>query len=63
MKQPNFLRLDTNSQKLQVDQKFFGSAWSKMGVVNLVSGLKIDCISRITDFLHASTNSRKLKDD
>ena len=39
MKQPHFLHVDTNSQKLKVDQRFFGWAWSKMGVANLVSGL------------------------
>ena len=31
--------VDTNSQKLKVDRKFFGSAWYKMGVPNLVCGL------------------------
>ena len=39
MKQLNSLHVDTNSQKLKVDQNFFGWEWSKMGVVNLVSGL------------------------
>ena len=39
MKQPHFLYVDTNSQKLKVYQKFFGCAWSEMGVTNLVSGL------------------------
>ena len=35
MKHPHFLLVDTNSQKLKVGRKFFGLAWSKMGVVNL----------------------------
>ena len=34
-----FLQVDTNSQKLKVDQKCFGWVWSKMGLANLVSGL------------------------
>ena len=38
MKQPHFLQADTNSQKLKVDWKIFGGAWSKMSVANLVSG-------------------------
>ena len=37
MKQPHFLHVDANSQKLKVDLKVFGGAWSKMSVVNLVS--------------------------
>ena len=40
MKQPNILHIDTNSQKWKVDGKFFGCAWSKMDVINLVSGLE-----------------------
>ena len=39
MKQPHFLHVDTNSQKLKVDRKVFSWAWSKMAVANLVSGL------------------------
>ena len=39
IKQCNSLHVDTKSQKLKVDRKFFGWAWSKRGVVNLVSGL------------------------
>ena len=39
MKQPIFLYVDTNSQKLKVDRKIFSWIWSKMAVVNLVSGL------------------------
>ena len=39
MKQPDFLHVDTNSQKLKVDWKVFGGAWSKISVANLVSGL------------------------
>ena len=40
MKQPHFLHVDTNSQKLKVDRKVFGWAWLKMVVANLVSGLQ-----------------------
>ena len=39
MKEPHFLHVDTNSQKLKVDRKFLGLAWSNMGVTNLVCGL------------------------
>ena len=39
MKQPHFLYVDTNSQKLKVDPKFFGWALSRIGVANLVSRL------------------------
>ena len=39
MKQPQFLYVDTNSQKLKIDLKVYGGAWSKMSVTNLVSGL------------------------
>ena len=35
----SFLACFTNSQKLKVDWKVFGGAWSKMSVANLVSGL------------------------
>ena len=35
----SFLACFTNSQKLKVDRKVFGGAWSKMSVANLVSGL------------------------
>ena len=35
----SFLVCYTNSQKLKVDWKVFGGAWSKMSVANLVSGL------------------------
>ena len=34
-----FLHVDTNSQKLKVNRKFFGWAWSKMGVANMASRL------------------------
>ena len=37
MKQPQFLYVNTNSQKLKVDPKFFDRALSKIGVANLVS--------------------------
>ena len=39
MKQPHFLYVDTNSQKLKVDWKDYGETWSKISVANLVSGL------------------------
>ena len=39
MKQPNFLHVDTNSQKLKVERSFLGWAWSKVCVTSLVSGL------------------------
>ena len=35
MKQPHFLHVGTNSQKLKFDLNFFGWAWSKMGVTPL----------------------------
>ena len=35
----SFLHVDTSSQKIKVDQKFCGLAWSKMVVANLLSGL------------------------
>ena len=33
------LHVDANSQKLNVDQKNFGWAWSKLRLLNLVLGL------------------------
>ena len=39
IKQPHFLHVDRNSQKLKVDQKVFGWAWPKMGMAKLASGL------------------------
>ena len=39
MKQFNFFHVDMNSQKLKVDQKFYGWVWSKMGVADFASGL------------------------
>ena len=36
IKQPIFLHVDTNSQKLKVDQNLFGWVQSKMGLANLV---------------------------
>ena len=35
----DFLHVGTDSQKLKVDQKFFGWALSKVGVASLVMGL------------------------
>ena len=49
MKQPHFLHVDTNSQKLKVDCKSFVWAWSKMGVANLVSGLNLNISREWTD--------------
>ena len=37
MEWPDFWHVATNLHKLRVDQKFFGWAWSNMGVANLVS--------------------------
>ena len=57
-----------NSQKLKVDQKFYGWASSKKGEANLVCGssnwlyLKNEKVE-LTDFLHASKNSHILKDN
>ena len=39
MKQPHFLHVDTNSQKIKADQILFGWAWSEMGVASLVTGI------------------------
>ena len=39
LKQPYFMHVDTNSEKLKVDRKFFDWAWSKMGVASLGVGL------------------------
>ena len=36
IKQPHCLHVDPNSQKLKVYEIFFGWAWSKMCVANLV---------------------------
>ena len=36
----DFLRVETDSQKLKVDQKFVGWASSKMAVASLVTRLK-----------------------
>ena len=36
---PDFLHVDTNLNKLKVDQKIFGWAWPEMGVASLVTGL------------------------
>ena len=39
MKKPDFLHGDTDSWKLEVDQKILWWAWSKMDVATLFSGL------------------------
>ena len=54
----DFLHTDANSQKLNADQKFFGWAWLKMGVVSLIMGT-----NGINFFFHAGTNSGKRKVD
>ena len=40
MKKPDFLYVDTNSNKLKADQNIFGWPWSEMCVASLVTGLK-----------------------
>ena len=58
MIQPHFFHVDTNSQKLKANWKFFGWACSKIDVANLVSGiwnwlyLKSEEME-LTNFLHA----------
>ena len=64
MKQPNSLHVDTNSQKLKVDQNFFWLGMIKNGCCQ--SGLwtlKLTVSLELTDFVHSGTNSHKLKDD
>ena len=39
VEQTDFLHVDIDLRKLIADQKFFGWAWSKMGVTSLVTGL------------------------
>ena len=62
------LHVNTDSQKLNTDQKFIGWAWSKMGVsghrtlILAVSQKWADGINWFF-FFHAGTNSRKLKVD
>ena len=34
MKQPHFWHVDTNSQKLKVDRKYFCWGWSKISVAS-----------------------------
>ena len=68
MKQPNFLHVHTNSQKLRVDQQFLGWAWSEMGLANLVSKLQNWLYLKneqmeLTDFWHAGAYSHKLIGD
>ena len=68
MKQPYFLYVDTNSQRIKDDRKFlvrYGQKW--MYPICFLDS-KIDCISKnelieLTDFLHVGTNSRKSKGD
>ena len=66
MKQPHFLYVNTNSQKLKVDPKFFDRALSKIGVANLVSRCSNWLYFKneqmqLTEFLHAGPNIRKDK--
>ena len=63
MKQPDFLHVDTNSHKLNVDKKIlvgYGQKWV-WPVWSWDS--KIDCFSRMNwiDFLHVGPNIEKLK--
>ena len=63
-----FFYVYTNSQKVKVDREFFKWALSKMGVVSLVTVLENWLYRKneqmeLTDFLQASTNSRKSKVD
>ena len=44
IKQPHFLHVDINSQKLKVNKKCFSWAWSNVGVANLSLDSKIDCV-------------------
>ena len=54
------MHVDTDSQKLKVDQNLFTWTFSKMGVASLVTGpYKIDCISK----MNVGANSGKLKVD
>ena len=39
IKKSDFLHVDTDSWKIEVDRKVLGWAWSKMGVAALFSGL------------------------
>ena len=62
------MNVDTNSQKLKVDSKPFWLGIVKMCVANLVSGLwnwlyLQNEQMELTNFLHAGTNSHKLRDD
>ena len=41
MKQAHFLHVDTKSQKLIVDRKFFVCSWTRMGEANMVCDSKI----------------------
>ena len=47
------MHIDKDLQKLKADQTFFGWAWSKMGMANLVTNGQIGQ----ADFLHAGKNS------
>ena len=39
MKYPDFLHVDTNSNRLKIDQIILVLVWSEMGVASLVMGL------------------------
>ena len=66
MKQPHFLRVYTNSEKVKADRKLFVERDQKTSVANLVSGLsnwlylKNEDIE-LADFFRAGTNSCSLK--
>ena len=49
IKQPHFLHVDIDSQKLNVNRKCFSWAWSKMGVASLVCGLNLNISQEWTD--------------
>ena len=54
MKWPDFLHVDTNSHKLNVDQNNFGWAWSKMDVASLITTLKLTVSQEIISRFFAS---------
>ena len=49
IKQPHFLHVDIDSQKLNVNRKGFSWAKSKMSVASLVCGLKLNTSQECTD--------------
>ena len=53
------MHVDTNVDKLKVDQKSLRWEWAEMGVASLVPGLKKNELMKGTDFLHSGVNSGK----